>query len=225
MPRAARLLLSCLLAGVLAGCGSESGSGGADADPATLVPASAALYVEAVVRPEGEQREGAMAAMGKVLRTADPERRLRELIEKEAREEGSDFDYDRDVKPWLGKRAGVTVSDLQADEPSVLIAAAATDTGKAIEAIEKERKRSKEKSREGSYEGIDYRVDGDGMAVGAIEDFLVVGHERLFSRPSTPPRASARSPRRPSTRMRSPRSRNSGSARCTWTSSRCSTPR
>ena len=71
---------SSLALGVAA-CGEYAGSGG-DADPASLVPAGAPVYVEAAV-PEGEQREEALAAAGKIMRTRRPgRRRCSELVER-----------------------------------------------------------------------------------------------------------------------------------------------
>ena len=65
MLRAALLALVCLSLAV-AGCGSGAASGGED--PASAVPANAAIYVDATVRPDGEVRDDALAPAGKVLR-------------------------------------------------------------------------------------------------------------------------------------------------------------
>ncbi len=182
MTRAARLLLmSCLLA-VLAACGASSGGGSADADPATLMPPTAALYVEAVVRPEGEQKDGMLAAAGKVLRTPDPEKKIRELLDKAVQDGSDNFDYDRDLKPWLGERAGLYVTNIEAEESEFFGAIAASDTEKAMAAVDAAMKRDKEKTREASYEGVDYKIDDEGVAFGIIDDFLGAGHEKLFKR-------------------------------------------
>ena len=55
---------------LVAGCGG-AGAGG-EGDPASVVPADAQFYAEAVVRPEGELRDDALDAAGKVLVTDDP---------------------------------------------------------------------------------------------------------------------------------------------------------
>ena len=74
MPRVRLLALPCLLlvAVLVAACGGAPGAGG-DADPAQAVPAGTAIYIEGVVRPEGDQRADVLDAAGKVLRTSDPE--------------------------------------------------------------------------------------------------------------------------------------------------------
>ena len=80
------LTLPCLLliAVVLAACGGAAGSG--DADPAKAVPAGASIYLEGVVRPEGDQRDDVLDAAGKVLRTDDPEKKIHDLIDKGLKE-------------------------------------------------------------------------------------------------------------------------------------------
>lgn len=183
MPPGARLLLLTGLIAVLTACGAGGGAG-ADGDPASIVPAQAGLYFEAQVRPEGDRRKDALAAAGKLLRTPDPEPRLRELLDEATKDSGEDFDYDRDVAPWLGERAGVFVGDLAADEPNGLVVAATTDEDKARDAIEGALRRSPSggRMRERSYAGIDYRVGADGTAVGIVDGFLVAGDEQELKR-------------------------------------------
>ena len=62
MPRARLLVLPALLliAVLLAACGGAGGA--ADADPAKAVPAGTAIYIEGVIRPEGDQRDDLMDA-------------------------------------------------------------------------------------------------------------------------------------------------------------------
>ena len=80
MTRAIALPLLCIVSALAAaGCGESAGAGG-DADPASLVPASAPVYAEAAVQPTGELRDDALAAAGKLLRTDDPAGRLRQLV-------------------------------------------------------------------------------------------------------------------------------------------------
>src|SRR5215212_9287769 len=118
MPRARLLVLPALLliAVLLAACG---GAGGAsDADPAKAVPAGAAIYIEGVVRPEGDQRDDVLDAARKVLRIDDPEAKLRELIDQGLDESDSpDGSYDTDIAPWLGKKAAVGVAGMDRAKP------------------------------------------------------------------------------------------------------------
>ena len=101
MPRA--VLLALVSVSLLAaGCGGSSASGGDD--PAGAVPADAALYADATLRPEGQLREDALAAAGKLLRTADPQAEIDELVEKAfAESEDPHLDYRKDVSTWQGE--------------------------------------------------------------------------------------------------------------------------
>ena len=111
MPRTRLLALPfLLLALALAGCGGAGGA--ADADPATAVPAGTAIYLEGVVRPEGDQREDVLDAARKVLRTDDPEAKIRELVDKGLAESDrkAKATYKDDIAPWLGEKAGVWVA-------------------------------------------------------------------------------------------------------------------
>jgi Protein of unknown function (DUF3352) len=183
MPRIRLLLLPCLLliAAALAACGG--GGGAADADPATAVPAGTALYFEGVVRPEGDQREDVLDAAGKVLRTDDPEAKVRELIDKAFKEsDNSNTDYKKDIEPWLGEKAAVWVTGVDRGKPGYVALLAAKDTEKAQEAIDKGIKEDGGKVRSESYEGVDYQVDEDGVAGGIVGDFFVAGTEPEFKR-------------------------------------------
>ena len=137
MLRLAPLLAALAL--LLTACGG--GGGAAGADPASAVPRDALFYMEATVSPEGELRADALDAAGKILRTSDPEAKLRELLA-----EVDDFDYDRDVKPWLGDRAGMWVSARldENDEPGVALVVAVTDPEAAEESLAAAYKRSRD---------------------------------------------------------------------------------
>lgn len=147
-----RLLVSPLIVAALvaAGCGSSgsSGSAGSGADPAKLAPATAPLYVEAAIRPDGQLGADAKAALGKLLRTSDPGGKLIGLVDKALGKDG--LSWNADIKPWLGQRIGVFVSSFgarqpvtsggsapAASKPVAAIIADTTDTGKAKDALAK----------------------------------------------------------------------------------------
>jgi hypothetical protein len=175
MLRAASLAALSLLAALLVACGGSSADG--EADPATAAPASSMLYAEVAVRPEGDLREDALDAMGKVLATEDPQAKIRELLDKAmAEQEETSLDYDKDIKPWLGERAGFWVSDRldengEGDGAGVI---ATTDPEAAMAAIRKAADESGEQLTKRSYEGTDYEVSKEGVSVGIVEDFAVI---------------------------------------------------
>lgn len=182
MLRAASLAALALLAALVAACGGGAASGGAD--PASAVPADAPFYLEVVVRPEGDLREDALDAAGKVLRTDDPSAKISELLDQALKESGdTKLDYEKDIKPWLGQRAGGwAAASSDGGDPQGAVIVAVTDQDAAQAAVDKTRTDSGEKMTKRSYQGTDYQVDQDGAAVGVTEDFLIAGPEAQFKR-------------------------------------------
>src|SRR5215217_6377166 len=88
LPQGARLLalVALLIALVVAGCGgSDSASSSSDGpDPATVAPADAAVYGQAVVRPSGDMKTDVVAAARKVLLVDDPGAELSRLLDENA---------------------------------------------------------------------------------------------------------------------------------------------
>jgi Protein of unknown function (DUF3352) len=99
------------LAGALAGCGSSS-STGSSADPAGVVPASALVYVGAVVRPSGSLKTDALAAGHKLTGQTDPYTRLLGVLQTP----GAPTLDSHDVAPWLGPNAGLFLTSLGSSE-------------------------------------------------------------------------------------------------------------
>jgi hypothetical protein len=183
MFRAASLAALALSAAFVAACGS--GAAGGEGDPATAVPANAPFYLEAVVRPEGDLREDALDAAGKVLSTDDPSGKISELLDMALKEDGdTKLDYEKDIEPWLGERAGAWFADTTDEDGDATGAAiiATTDEEAAIAAVEKARKSSGDRMTKRSHAGTDYQVDEDGDAIGATAGFLIAGPEAEFKR-------------------------------------------
>ncbi len=100
------------LAGALCGCGS-GGSTGTGADPAGATPATAPVYVGAVVRPDGSLKTEALAAGQKLTNQKDPYSRLLGVLQTPG---SPTLDFGRDVAPWLGPDAGLFFSSLGSSE-------------------------------------------------------------------------------------------------------------
>jgi hypothetical protein len=179
MPRAV-LLAFVSLALLTAGCGGSSASGGDD--PASAVPANAAFYAEATVRPEGDLRDDALAAAGKVLRTQDPQAEIDELVAKAfAESEDPHLDYEKDVAPWLGEKValwGAVPADAEEDFRGSVIATV-TDEDAAQAAIDRAVEGSEKTFSERTYKDVDYQASSDGAA-GLVEGFAVFGTEPEF---------------------------------------------
>src|ERR1700722_7780744 len=111
-PRAALTSLVALaataLALALAGCGSSSPPG-STADPASVVPAAAPLYIGAVVRPSGSLKSSASAAAKTLTHQPDSYARLASLLQAPGTPA---LTYSHDLAPWLGTNAGIFLSSL-----------------------------------------------------------------------------------------------------------------
>lgn len=108
MARISSVLAVFAVSGALVGCGGAASTAGQN--PATLAPAAAEGYAEVRVRLEGDLREDALAAAGKILDVADAGPRLRELVGEAT---DGDVDYARDLAPWLGERVAVWATGLE----------------------------------------------------------------------------------------------------------------
>ena len=171
VPRRALATAAALLAAAVgvAGCGSSSGAGGTD--PASLVPASAPVYAEALVAPDDAQAADAQAALRRILRTNDPATAIVRSIDRAGRDR--DVTYARDIEPWLGDRVGAAMLSAGGQRDDSLVVAASTDDGKAGDALG----RLLPNSQGRSHRGVDFRV-ADGHAGVVLEGALVIGSER-----------------------------------------------
>ena len=172
---AALLALLLTLLSLVAGCGEgdTTSTTARGPDPATLAPASAALYAEATVRPSGDMKDDVVAAARKVLRVQDPGAELRRLLDKDHSE---GIRFSRDIEPWLGQRVGgfLTMPRSGSDNPDWALAFAIADQ----EAFEGALPRLRRGDRHGigSYRGVSYDVDSDHETYSAhVGDFYVGG--------------------------------------------------
>ncbi len=101
-----------LLAIALGGCGSSSPSG-TSASPATVTPASAPLYIDAVVQPEGSLKTNATATARTLTGRQHPfEGLLKLLAGPTGKAGGRAINYAKEVQPWLGPHAGAFLSSI-----------------------------------------------------------------------------------------------------------------
>ncbi len=107
------------------------------------VPRDALLYLEATVRPEGELREDALAAAGKVLQTPDPEAKLRELAR--LLDPRTSTTSATSGRGWASvRRCGSARGTVEGDDrPGLAAVIAATDLEEAEGAIEEAQAREK----------------------------------------------------------------------------------
>jgi hypothetical protein len=172
VPLAAVLAASALLAG----CGGGSSSG---SDPASVAPPGSPLFLEAVIRPQGELKSNVEALAKNVAGIEDPGALIVSKLETSLSEQGEKISYARDIEPWLGEMAGIFFERYDGSNFSGLGAIVqSTDTAATQEFVNKLAKSSKTPVKSASFKGVGYKVDGaDGISVGVIGDFLVFGED------------------------------------------------
>ncbi|HET8976154.1 MAG TPA: DUF3352 domain-containing protein [Solirubrobacterales bacterium] len=171
-------LLAALATAILvAGCGGDDE--GADTGAASIVPASAPVYLDALIKPGGAAKEDADAALGTILKTEDPGTAIVQEVEKQAAADGADFDYARDVEPWLGESFTVFLTTIGGDtsDSEGAFAFETSDPDKALEFFKGAEDATGETKE---YEGVEYEFDEDGDVLGRIDDFIVGGDENAF---------------------------------------------
>ena len=148
-----------------AACGS---SGDKDADPAEAVPASAPVYAQVTVKPDGDLQSNTEAVLKK-LGVDNPEADITRFLK-----DSTDRDENVDaIKSWIGSRAGVFVTSFTGDADAALVLAT-TDPGKALDTLNTDGK------KKGSYKDVDYWFDDSGSVDGVVGDYAVSGTERAF---------------------------------------------
>jgi hypothetical protein len=168
--RGSRVLALTATFGALAfgatACGSSSDT---DPDPAQAVPASAPVYAQVTVKPDGDLQANTEAVLKK-LGVDDPAKDITQLL-KDSTDDPNSVD---DVKEWIGSRAGVFVTSFTGD-PDAAVVMGTSDPDKAADNIDKDGR------KKGSYKDVDYWFDEDGNAVqGVVGDYAVSGTERAF---------------------------------------------
>jgi hypothetical protein len=169
----ALLVLAALTALVIAGCGGSDGGSGAD--PASIAPATAPVYIEATIQPEGELSENVDALAENIAGIDD----LGEKITSEiTNESGEPIDFAREIEPWLGEKAGLFLQNYDGDDfHGYGIAIETTNADEARAFLEKNAESERGPTKDGSFEGVDYTVEADGNALGVIDDMAVFAED------------------------------------------------
>lgn len=176
-PRLLFLLAGAAAALAIAGCG---GGGGSGADPATLAPPKAPVFIEATITPQGTLKSDIDSLAKSVAGVDNVGDLLIEKVEKAAAASNEPFEYAKDVEPWLGEKAGLYLESYDGNNFSGYgIAVQVTDTGAAQEFVDKFVKTdSGGNLKEASYEGVNYEVEPqDGEAVGIVGDFIAFAED------------------------------------------------
>ncbi|WP_432949583.1 DUF3352 domain-containing protein [Kribbella sp. CA-253562] len=149
-----------------------NGGGG---QPAEVLPGTAVAYARIDLNPSAGQRVAALrylmkfpSAKERIGLTSDNDdlrQKLFELIKKEAGDDLADVDFEQDVKPWLGDRAGLAALPPSGDskEPDVVVAVQVKNEGKANAGLDK--LFAKEDEKPGRVFTDGYVLLGDNQAV------------------------------------------------------------
>ena len=179
------LLLACAAIPVAIATGCDGGDDGGDdveVGPAAAVPRNTPLYLDATVKPTGSAEEDAKAALGKVLDTDDPGAKIVDLIEDEAKSDGHPIDFQRDLAPWLGEKAGVFFTDLAGDTVEGTAVVETTDPAAALALARKSTGATAANPAPQTYNGVSYQADPSeqDQVFGTVGNFLVEGDEAGF---------------------------------------------
>lgn len=158
----------------VAGCGGGDSSG---SDPATVAPASSPVYIQVALKPEGTLASNIETLVSKVAGIDDIGGLIVEEIEDSALSSGEDLDFGKEIEPWLGEQAGISLQEYDGDDfQGYAVAIQSTDTEATQAFIDKQS--ADEVAEEGSYEGTDFIIEeDDDTAIGIVGDFLVIAED------------------------------------------------
>jgi hypothetical protein len=175
-----RLVLPVLAAAaavaLLAGCG---GSDSSSTDPASVAPPETPMFIEATIRPTGTLKSNLEEIANRVAGVDDLGGTLISYIEQSASDSDEPLDFEKEVQPWLGEKAGIFFTDYDgSDFEGTGFAVETTETGEAQDFIDKQIASGEEDFEDASYEGVDYKLDPSGeAAVGIVGNFIVYAED------------------------------------------------
>lgn len=163
-----------------------------------MVPATAALYVGATVRPDGQLRTAALAAGKALSHEANPYLRLLGALQTPG---SPQLNYEHDVAPWLGPHAAIFLSSLDSSSSALasivqqgLLGGSATNAfpfatggvqgaivldtsnpGKALSFLDTQAHRAGAHAT--SYRGVSYESNSAGVAFAMVKRFAAIGSE------------------------------------------------
>jgi len=180
-----RLVLSVLLAALaallVAGCGGGSDEGGSGTDPAGVAPPGAPLFIDFTVRPEGETKQNLDALAKEIAGIDNLGELIVEELESSANEDGEEFDFEKEVEPWLGERGGLFLREYEGEDFEGYGAAVqATDEDEAREFVDKQLESGDEEVTDGSYQGVDFKVQEDETTIGVFDGLVVFAEDEAI---------------------------------------------
>jgi uncharacterized protein DUF3352 len=179
-PKLLLISIVAVIAAALAVAGCGGGSGGSGGEPAGLAPKKAPVYIEVNLAPDAKTSEALDEVTQTVLGIENVGEFVAEELESAALGEGEKFDFEKEVEPWLGEKAGMYLARLEGEDfVGYGIAIETTDSGEAEEFIEKRVEANDNGTKSGEFEGHKYYVEPEDESVlGMIGDYLAFGETK-----------------------------------------------
>jgi hypothetical protein len=180
-----RLVLPAVLVALfgllVVGCGGGDDEGSGTTDAATLAPAQAPVFIAFTVRPEGETKASIEALAKKLAGVNDLGGLIVGELESSAAADGEELDFEKEVEPWLGETGGLFLQDYEEDDFEGYGAALqTTDEDAARDFVDKQVEGSDESFEDGSYEGVDFKVQEDETTIGVFDGFVVFAEDEAI---------------------------------------------
>jgi hypothetical protein len=183
MPRSVkhRLLLPALLAALVAlafaGCGGGD-DGGDAATPAEAAPPGAPVFIDFTIQPKGETKANIESLAKELVGIDDLGEVIITELEESAAEDGEGLDYEKEVQPWLGEEGGIYLREYKDDDfEGYGFAIQTTDEDAARDFIDKQVEAEDEPAKDGSYEGVDFKIQEDGTSIGVFNGLVVLAED------------------------------------------------
>lgn len=173
------------LAIALAGCGSDAGSSDtgssssfdAGSSLAKFASPGSVVFVEGEVKPEGEMKSNVDSVTSILTGEDNLGKFVASKLEDAALENGETFNYQREVKPWLGKAAAVAFKKVEAtgDLSPPLIMIETEDEDATLKFLETHVKGSGEDYKYTSYNYVGINTGGpERNSIGVFDGALVI---------------------------------------------------
>jgi hypothetical protein len=181
-----RLALPAVLAALIAlfavGCGGGGDDGGGSGtDPAAVMPTDAPFFMNFTVRPEGETKQNIEALAKEIAGVDDLGELIVTELEDAASEDGEEFDFEKEVEPWLGEEGGLFLQEYEEEDFEGYGAAIqASDEDAARGFVDKQIEAGDESFEDGSYEGVDFKVQEDETTIGVFKGLVVFAEDEAI---------------------------------------------
>jgi Protein of unknown function (DUF3352) len=176
------LLLAALAALFVVGCGGGDDGGGDATDPASVVPAQSPVFIDFTVRPDAETGKNIDTLAQRIAGVDDVGGLIITELENSASEDDEEFDYEKEVEPWLGEEGGLFLQEYEEEDfEGYGLAVQTSDEDAAREFVDKQVKADEdEEVKDGSYEGVDFKVEEDETTIGVFDGLVVFAEDEAI---------------------------------------------